>query len=396
MEHIIGTHPPDTGGMDMAVRRSAAAGMRSVQIFTAIPKFYGDKSTIREERVVRFRRALADTGMRPEHVMVHGAYVLNVATSDATIWARAAAGLAKEMERSSMLGVGMVCFHPGSAKDGREAAAERVAEAMTRALRGVAGPTRLLVENAAGAGTTFGRTAEEVGLVLENIPADVRTRAGYGLDTCHLFASGYDIAHSADVLTGVLDAFEKAAGEAPAFFHLNDSMGALGSQRDRHMLLGDGAIGEEPFAGCSRTVARAGSRWFSRRPSRSRSRRRTTARPTRGTYACWRCSRTWERSSEPLSSALTTGATRLDNAAAAERRICRSRSRAFAPAGCQTGRSSADEPSKEQPMKRWSYAPLALALLLSVGATSALAQQAGQQTQGSSRWSRPGGWPSDT
>ena len=231
----------------MAVRRSAAAGMRAVQIFTAIPKFYGDKSNIREERVVRFRHALEETGMLPENVMVHSAYVLNVATGDPTIWSRASAGLLKEMERSTGLGVGMVCFHPGSAKDSREAAAERVAEAMTGALRSVTGPTRLLVENAAGAGTTFGRTAEEVGLVLKSIPADVRSRAGYGLDTCHMFASGYDIAHSPDLLLGVLDAFESATGEAPAFFHLNDSMGALGSQRDRHALLGEGEIGEKPF-----------------------------------------------------------------------------------------------------------------------------------------------------
>jgi deoxyribonuclease-4 len=100
--------------MDMAVRRSAAAGMRAVQIFTAIPKFYGDRSSIREERVVRFHGALTETGMRAQDVMVHGAYVLNVATSDSAIWQRAAAGLAKEMERSTTLAVGMVCFHPGS------------------------------------------------------------------------------------------------------------------------------------------------------------------------------------------------------------------------------------------------------------------------------------------
>src|SRR5690606_20236685 len=126
-------------------------------------KFYGDRSSIRPERVERFHVALEETGMRPEHVMVHGAYVLNVASDDDGVWARAAAGLAREMERSTTLGVGMVCFHPGSVKGDREAAAARVAEAMTRALRGVEGPTRLLVENAAGAGSTFGRTAEEVG-----------------------------------------------------------------------------------------------------------------------------------------------------------------------------------------------------------------------------------------
>lgn len=247
MPHVIGTHPVDHGGIDMAVRRAAAAGMRAVQIFTAIPRFYGDRAAIRKGRVERFRAALEETGIRPEHVMVHGGYVLNVATGDPNVWNRAAAGLAREMERSTAVGAGMVCFHPGSAKGSAEEAAGRVAEAMTRALRGVKGRTRLLVENAAGSGSTFGRTAEEVALILAHLPEDVRSRAGYGLDTCHLYASGYDIAHSSTVLRGVLADFEGAIGEPPAFFHLNDSVGALGSQRDRHALLGEGEIGAEPF-----------------------------------------------------------------------------------------------------------------------------------------------------
>ncbi|HKW47297.1 MAG TPA: TIM barrel protein, partial [Gemmatimonadaceae bacterium] len=74
-----------------------------------------------------------------------------------------------------------------------------------------------------------------------------RTRSGYGLDTCHLWASGYDIRGSREALTRVLDEFEAATGEAPGFFHLNDSEGAFASNRDRHVLLGDGTIGAEPF-----------------------------------------------------------------------------------------------------------------------------------------------------
>jgi len=247
--HIIGTHSVNNGGIDMAVRRSAAAGMSAVQVFTAIPKFYGDRSNIRAERVERFARALAETGMRPEDVLVHGAYVLNSATDDPTKWERSAAGLAKEMERSTKLGVGGVCFHPGAcARDeGAEAGAERVARAMTRALRAVSGDTRLYVENSAGAGRTFGRDAKEVGAILARIPPDVRGRAGYGLDTCHLFVSGYDLCDSEATLRGVLDEFEDATGEPPSFFHLNDSVGALGSNRDRHALLGEGEIGEAPF-----------------------------------------------------------------------------------------------------------------------------------------------------
>lgn len=247
-KHIIGTHPVDNGGIDMAVRRSANAGMSAVQIFTAIPKFYGDKSTINPNRVTRFQKALDETGMKPEHVVVHAAYVLSVATADPDKWTRAAAGLAKELERSSTLGIGQICFHPGSASDGDpKKAAERVAKAITQALRSLDSKTRILVENTAGAGKTIGRTAEEVADILKHVPDELRERTGYGLDTCHLYASGYDISASQEIFTAVLDEFEEMTGEAPSFFHLNDSEGELGSNKDRHVLLGDGHIGAEPF-----------------------------------------------------------------------------------------------------------------------------------------------------
>ena len=82
MTHHFGIHAVDTGGIDMAARRSAAAGGTALQIFTAIPKYYGDKSSIRPERVARFRAALAETGIAPERVIVHAAYVLNTASDD--------------------------------------------------------------------------------------------------------------------------------------------------------------------------------------------------------------------------------------------------------------------------------------------------------------------------
>src|SRR5688572_20849182 len=228
MAHILGTHPVDNGGIHMAVHRSANAGMQAVQIFTAIPKFYGDKSTINPARVERFQNALKESGMKPKNVMVHAAYVLSVATAEPDKWARASAGLTKELERSSTLGVGQICFHPGSASDGNvEKACERVARAITVALESMESSTRILIENTAGAGRTIGRTAQEVGDILKHIPDRLRERTGYGLDTCHLFASGYDIAASQEIFQHVLDEFEEATGEAPAFFHLNDSAGEL-------------------------------------------------------------------------------------------------------------------------------------------------------------------------
>jgi deoxyribonuclease-4 len=250
MSLLLGAHCIDTGGIPMAARRAGKAGMQALQIFSAIPKFYNDKVGVKPDRLARYQEALAEAGIRPEHVIVHAAYVINCATPDEEKWNRAAAALAKEFERSTALGVAGVCFHPGAATDGdRDAAIARVSEAMRRALAAVpASHTRLLIENTAGAGTTVGRTPDEVGAMLAGIPAADRTRTGYGLDTCHLFASGYPIATSRADLTQVLDAFEAATGEAPAFFHLNDSEGALGSNRDRHALIGEGLIGADAFS----------------------------------------------------------------------------------------------------------------------------------------------------
>ena len=248
MAHLFGAHTIDNGGIDMAARRAGATGFDALQIFTAIPKFYGDKSTIRPDRVRRFQTAIGEVGMRPERVMAHAAYVLNTATPETDKWERAAAGLAKELERSTMLGIGALCFHPGAAKDGdRAAAAERVGRAITGALEQHAGSTRILIENTAGAGTTMGRTPDEVAAMLSHVPKKLRKRTGYGLDTCHLFAAGHDITSSAQALASVLDAFEEAVGEPPSFFHLNDSDFPFASNRDRHALIGEGAVGAAAF-----------------------------------------------------------------------------------------------------------------------------------------------------
>lgn len=247
-KRYLGAHTIDNGGIDMAARRAGSAGMEALQIFTAPPRFYGDKAGIRPERVERFKEALGETEIRPKNVVVHGAYVLGVATPEEEKWVRAAGGLKKELERSTTLGVGAVCFHPGSAaKSEIEGATERVGKAIAAALAAIPGSTSILVENTAGAGRTVGRTAEEIAQILSHIPEKHRKRSGYGLDTCHLFASGYDIHRSQERLTEILSEFEETIGERPRFFHLNDSEGDLGSNRDRHTLIGEGKIGADPF-----------------------------------------------------------------------------------------------------------------------------------------------------
>jgi apurinic endonuclease APN1 len=235
----------------MVVRRAAAAQMRALQLFTAPPTYYNEKVRIKPDRAAKFREALDAAGIAPSRVMVHGAYVLNTASSEEEKAARAKAGLARELERSTALGVGACCFHPGSAGDGDPLeACDRVGDAIRHALDTVpesASGTRVLIENTAGAGRTMGRSAAEIARMLSRVPREQRHRTGYGLDSCHLFASGHDIASSAAAQRAVLDSFEQVIGERPAFFHLNDSKHPFGSNKDRHALIGEGAIGIEPF-----------------------------------------------------------------------------------------------------------------------------------------------------
>jgi len=251
-ERFLGAHTPDAGGVVQAVRRAGGAGMRALQLFSAPPTYYNEKVTIKPDRAVRFREALDAAGIAPRHAMVHGAYVLNTASPDETKARRARSGLARELERSTVLGVGGCCFHPGSAGDGDPLeACDRVGDAIRHALETVgetASATRVLIENTAGAGRTMGRSPAEIARMLGRVPMALRHRTGYGLDTCHLFASGHDIRSSAAAQRAVLDAFESAVGERPAFFHLNDSQHPFASNKDRHALIGEGAIGVEPFA----------------------------------------------------------------------------------------------------------------------------------------------------
>ncbi len=251
MTRLLGVHPADDGGLPMAVRRAASAGAKALQVMTAKPTFYNEKVSLKPPAAAKVHAVLDEVGIARRHVLVHAAYVLNTASPEEEKAMRARAGLAKELERSTVLEAYGCCFHPGSAGDSDPTdAAVRVGVTLRHVLEAVpetAAGTRVLIENTAGAGRTMGRTAEEIALMLAQVPAALRHRTGYGLDTCHLFAAGHDIHSSREALTNVLSHFERTIGEPPAFFHLNDSQHPFGSNKDRHALVGEGALGAEPF-----------------------------------------------------------------------------------------------------------------------------------------------------
>jgi deoxyribonuclease IV len=240
----VGAHMSIAGGLPNALRRGREAGCSVVQIFLKNQVQWAGRPLLAEE-VAEFRREQAATGIRT--VFAHATYLINLAAPDEAEWLRAIGAFHDELERAERLGLPFVVIHPGSHRGaGREAGVGRVARALDDLHARTAGyHVRIALENTAGAGNLLGARAEELGLILDA----VRTpeRVAVCLDTCHLFAAGYDIRTPAG-LAATLERFHAAVGlERIVAFHLNDARDGLGSGLDRHQHIGRGHIGPGAF-----------------------------------------------------------------------------------------------------------------------------------------------------
>lgn len=239
----LGAHVSTAGGVHRAPARAAALRSRVLQLFTKAPARWADP-TIDGEQVAAFRAERARCGIAA--TATHDSYLINLATGDPVLFERSLGAFRSELERSDRLGIDHVVTHPGNATDGqRDAAIERNAGAVTGALESVGGTIGVLFETTAGAGNALGASFEEIARLIDTIPASLRPRIGVCVDTCHLWAAGYDLRSD---YAGVFARFDDVIGlDRLRFFHLNDSLGGLGSRRDRHTDIGRGQLGPEPF-----------------------------------------------------------------------------------------------------------------------------------------------------
>ena len=242
---LIGVHVSPAGGPAKAVERGIERGARSIQIFNQNPRQWKPRE-YSEEEAADFRAAMAESDV--DALLIHAVYLLNPASEDADFRAKTLASLTTSLRAGALLGAQAVVLHPGSAlKDGGgvDAAIERAGELITEALA-ESEKCPLHLEDTAGAGGTLGRSFEELARLLE--VSGGGKRLGICLDSCHLLASGYDI-RTADGLATVLDEFDSVVGlDRLGSLHVNDSATPLGSNRDRHINLGDGEIGREGMA----------------------------------------------------------------------------------------------------------------------------------------------------
>jgi len=242
---LIGAHVSPSGGPAKAVERGVERGARSIQIFSQNPRQWKPREYDADE-VAAYHEALADSDV--DALLIHAVYLLNCASEDAEIVEKSLASLAASLRSGAALGARGVVLHAGSAlKNGGAVgpALERAAKVIAEALA-ESDECRLHLENTAGAGGTLGRSFEELARMIEL--AGGGDRLGVCLDSCHLLASGYDV-RNAEALAGVLDEFDRVVGlDRLGSLHVNDSVTPLGSNRDRHVNLGDGEIGRE---GCA-------------------------------------------------------------------------------------------------------------------------------------------------
>jgi deoxyribonuclease-4 len=236
---LVGTHVSQAGGLSKAVGRGVERGCRSIQIFNQSPRMWRPTRYTAED-FAEFRAAIDDSPI--DAVVIHAVYLVNCASEDAEIRRKSLASLKQSLHVGDGIGADVV-LHPGSALRGEVAPAIRRAGALYKEALAESDHSVLLLENTAGTGGTLGRSFEELEALLD--AAGGGRRLGVCLDSCHLFASGYDV-RTSDGLTETLDRFDAVVGlERLGCVHLNDSQTGLGSNRDRHANLGEGELGEE-------------------------------------------------------------------------------------------------------------------------------------------------------
>jgi deoxyribonuclease-4 len=240
---LIGAHVSPAGGLSKAIDRGTERGCRAIQIFNQSPRRW-KPTAYSEEDLAAFREARADSPI--EAVLVHAVYLLNCASDDPELRSKSLASLVHSLQVGQGINAVAVVLHPGSAKAGAvPSAIKRAGKTIQEALRESEG-CPLHLENTAGAGGTLGRSIDELAALLEASGAD--ERLGLCLDSCHLFASGYDIRTPAGIDAVASEVATKIGLERLGSLHLNDSQAGLGSNRDRHANVGKGQLGR---GGCA-------------------------------------------------------------------------------------------------------------------------------------------------
>lgn len=240
---ILGKHVSIAGGIDKSLKRAADIGCNSVQIFVKNPRGWKMRE-IDTAEVENFKAERKKYNINP--VVVHAAYLINLASPKDELWEKSISALKSEYQRCDRLGAEYLIFHPGShTGSGLKSGIERIAAALNKILAEIDSKTMILLENTAGAGTSIGEEFSQIKKIIDLV--DKAERLGICVDSCHAFTAKYDLSQK-EGLEELISDFEDTIGlKHLKVFHLNDSKYDCCTNKDEHAHIGKGKMGSNAF-----------------------------------------------------------------------------------------------------------------------------------------------------
>ena len=246
MNFRVGFHVSIAGGIQNSITNALDIGFTALQIFTRSPRQWQANELV-EADVELFKTNLKKSGIEKNSVAVHMPYLPNLSGPDGELFDKSLDSFARELKRCSQLGIEYLVIHLGSHKDmGRDQGVQQLLKSCGKAVDNYKSSFKknldvtILLENSAGQKGSIGSKLEELGEILDKLS---NKTYGICLDTCHAFASGYDLS-TEEACKRFINDFDETVGlDSLKFIHLNDSKHEIGSRRDRHELFGNGKIG---------------------------------------------------------------------------------------------------------------------------------------------------------
>jgi len=241
---LIGAHTSTAGGLENALIEGSDIGATTIQLFTRNQKRWINKP-IEEDEAILFKEKQKELGIKM--IMSHDSYLINLGSPNPEGLAKSRAAFKEEIKRCHALDLAFLNFHPGAALDGtEEECLNTIVDSLLSLEKEIAkGSTTILLESTAGQGSCVGYTFEHLSYIIEKVHKKIPI--GVCIDTCHIFAAGYDIRTKKDV-EKMVATFDAIVGiKYLNAFHINDSLKPFASRKDRHAPLGEGEIGLDCF-----------------------------------------------------------------------------------------------------------------------------------------------------
>jgi deoxyribonuclease-4 len=242
---FVGAHVSAEGGVENAPGRAVEIGANAFALFVKNQKQWFAKP-LSETSIAAFKKNLKESGIKPKHVLPHDGYLINLGNQDQDKRSQSLASFIDELSRCGQLGLPLLNFHPGAHLKlaDEETCLKTIAAAVREALQETE-KVCAVIENTAGQGSSVGYRFEHLARLIELIGDE--KRVGVCLDTCHLFASGYDL-RTEEFFTKTMGEFKRLVGfKFLKAVHLNDAKSKFESRVDRHDNLGKGNLGLDPF-----------------------------------------------------------------------------------------------------------------------------------------------------